>query len=136
MHEFELDPNFGLHSYTVYVNIRNQTKTSFVSLCKKIFHADLTVTKEKKFLRLNVVDSDMVNEVGFKLSMLPKFSWSSESFSKNSIDLFALVDLCLFDSNMDIVFSEWFETYLFCVLQKMKSSEVLCFYLVFLLMLN
>ena len=53
----------------------------------------------------------MVNEVGFKLSMLPKFTWSTGSLNKNTIDLLAIADLSVFDSNMDSVITEWFEIY-------------------------
>lgn len=103
----ELDPNYGLHDYTVYMNIRNQTRTSFMSFSQHVYKTTFKVIKGEKHLELDVIDCDMVHEVGFKLTMLPKLSWNSESITKNQIDLLAIVDLCIFDSDMNLMISDW-----------------------------
>jgi len=103
----ELDPNYGLHDYTVYMNIRNQTRTSFISFSQHVYKACFSTVFGEKHLELNVIDCDLVHAVGHKLTMLPKLSWSSEGITKNQIDLLAIVDLCIFDSDMNLMISEW-----------------------------
>ena len=41
----------------------------------------------------------MINDMGPQLTMLPKFTWKTEVFKKNNVELLAIADLCIFDSN-------------------------------------
>ena len=41
----------------------------------------------------------MIQDVGPQFSILPVFTWKTESFTKNNIELLTLIDLCVFDSN-------------------------------------
>jgi hypothetical protein len=63
------------------------------------FNYLLIKDKNQEFIHLNVVDCDMINDMGPQLSMLPIFSWKTEIFKKNNIELLAIADLCIFDSN-------------------------------------
>ena len=39
--ELELDSKFGLHDYDIYLCMRNQTKTTFLSLNQHVFAANI-----------------------------------------------------------------------------------------------
>lgn len=45
----------------------------------------------------------MIESVGPELSMLPKLTWRTDALDKNLIDLLAIMDFCLFDSNMNLI---------------------------------
>ena len=47
----------------------------------------------------------MTQSVGPQLTMLPIFTWKIANFNKNNIDLMALLDLCVFDSNKNQIIS-------------------------------
>ena len=55
--------------------------------------------KHKNVLHLSVINCDMIQDMGPQLSMLPIFTWKTESLTKNNIELMTIVDLCVFDSN-------------------------------------
>ena len=55
--------------------------------------------KHKNVLLLSVINCDMIQDMGPQLSMLPIFTWKTESLTKNNIELMTIVDLCVFDSN-------------------------------------
>jgi hypothetical protein len=105
----ELDSKLGLHDYKVYMAIRNQTKTLFFSLSQSVLKAELNELSLhgecKRFIQLNVLDCDMVNDVGPQLSMLPKLSWKTE-FQRSDIDLLGIIDLNLFDSDNKLMLSK------------------------------
>lgn len=102
-----MDKDFGLHDYHIYFCIRNQTSTSFISLSQTIYKARVEVKNNIKYLLLNVIDSNISqNDMGHHLTMLPRLSWSTEGFKKNIINLVAIVDLCVFDSNNHLIISD------------------------------
>lgn len=102
VNDLELDRLFGLHDYQVYFCIRNQTSTIFLSLSQHVYSAEIVNRKEAKYISLTVVDS----ETGYPLSMLPKFTWNTESLKKNVIDMISITDLALFDSNNRLIVSD------------------------------
>ncbi|RNA11787.1 F-box only [Brachionus plicatilis] len=104
--DLELDPEYGLHDFRIYFCIRNQTRTTFLSESSIVYKAKIKKFNEANFVNLNVFDCDMVKKVGPCLKMLPKFTWKSLINPKNNIDLFAIVDLCIFDSNSRLFVSK------------------------------
>jgi hypothetical protein len=105
-HWDELDSNFGLHDYRIFVSFRNQTKTTFLSFSKHIYTAS-TVKHEKysfgeqnEFVILSACeDVDRNNSLGQDLTHLPRLTWHTEIMKKNDIDGICLVDLIVFDAN-------------------------------------
>lgn len=59
--------------------------------------------ENRDYLLLNVLNCDMKDSIGPPLKMLPKFGWRSEILTKNTIDLLAIIDFCIFDSNMRLI---------------------------------
>ena len=46
--DLELDSKLGLHDYKVYMCIRNQTKTTFLSISQNVFKASIKKCKQIK----------------------------------------------------------------------------------------
>lgn len=59
--------------------------------------------KNQDHIRLTVFNCDMIESVGPELTMLPKLTWRTDALDKNLIDLLAIMDFCLFDSNMNLI---------------------------------
>lgn len=104
----ELDPKYGQHDYTVYLNFRNQTKSSFLSLSQRVYNTSFERLNKKgeKFLELKVIDRDMVHEMGYRFNVFPSVSWRSGVMS-GQIKSLSIVDLCVFDSDMGLIMSQW-----------------------------
>lgn len=105
--DMELDPKFGLHDYFVHFCLRNQTSSVFLVHNVDIFKTSIEFCSvlDKKCVFLNVIDSDNQHDVGPQMMMMPKFSWSTQVFQKNVIDLLAILDLCIQDSNKETMIS-------------------------------
>ena len=51
--DLELDSKLGLHDYKVYMCIRNQTKTTFLSISQNVFKASIKKCRKIKIFLSN-----------------------------------------------------------------------------------
>ncbi|CAF0708411.1 unnamed protein product [Brachionus calyciflorus] len=122
-YDTELDSKFGLHDYKVYLCIRNQTKTIFLSDVSTVYKASIEKYKENDYVYLDIYDCDMVKKVGPCLRMLPKFTWKSLINPKNNCDLLGIIDLCIFDSNNKLILSQSFPLNFFSKNSSQSETE-------------
>ena len=66
-----------------------------------MYKASLETYMNDKYVFLDVIESDFM-----QISMLPKFTWNTEFFKKNIINLISIVDLCIFDSNNRLIIAD------------------------------
>lgn len=103
--DVQLDNKFGLHDYNVYFGIRNQTQTQFASQKILVYKADfkMCLPLGKKSLLLEVINFQDPSLFQTDIMSLPKFEWSSEAFKNNCIDNLGIFDICIQDSNLEII---------------------------------